>query len=108
MVAPSPDWFVGVSGLSLWDGDAWIESLSVDLKPYDAGTEQGDAFSLANPATVPQELIAMLGAPFAGQPVIGRLHFIRVPEAPQGQAILSGLLAVGLVARISTRASTKA
>ncbi len=54
MVAPSPDWFVGLSGLSLLDGQGeWLTSRSVDLFPYDAGTEDGTEFSLDNPATVP-------------------------------------------------------
>ena len=42
MVAPSPDWFVGVSGLTLLDAQGdWLASHSVDLYPYDAGTEEG-------------------------------------------------------------------
>ena len=58
MIAPSPDWFVGVSGLSLLDdAGQWRERLDVDLFPYDAGTEDGEEFSLSNPATVPQGVI---------------------------------------------------
>ncbi len=51
MVAPSPDWFVGVRGLSLFDTDAgdWKQTVVVDLKVYDAGTEDGVGFSLSNP-----------------------------------------------------------
>ena len=61
MIGPSPDWFVGVSGLSLLDGsDAWRPSHAVDLFPYDAGTENGEEFSLSNPATVPQGTIMSL------------------------------------------------
>ena len=58
MVAPSPDWFVGVSGLSLRNAtdDGWQPSLTVDLFPYDAGTE----FSLANSATSPQGTITSI------------------------------------------------
>ena len=52
MIGPSPDWFVGVSGLSLLDGsDAWLPSHAIDLFPYDAGTENGERFSLSNSAT---------------------------------------------------------
>ena len=58
MVAPSPDWFVGVSGLSLLDADgAWVESRTVDLFPWDAGTEDGTGFSLDNDPTSPQATI---------------------------------------------------
>ena len=61
MIGPSPDWFVGVSGLSLLDGsDAWRSSHTVDLFPYDAGTEDGENFSLSNPDTDPQGTITSL------------------------------------------------
>ena len=54
MVAPSPDWFVGVSGLLLLNSEGrWLRSHDVDLYPWDAGTEDGDEFTLANAATVP-------------------------------------------------------
>ena len=61
MIGPSPDWFVGVSGLSLLDvTDNWRQQHSVDLFPYDAGTEEGTEFSLSNPATVPQGVITSI------------------------------------------------
>ena len=62
MVAPSPDWFVGVSELSLRNtaDDGWQPSLTVDLFPYDAGTEEGTEFSLTNDATSPQGTIASI------------------------------------------------
>ena len=41
MIAPSPDWMIAVNSLNLWDTDMekWKESFTVDLFPYDAGTE---------------------------------------------------------------------
>ena len=48
MVAPSPDWFVGVSGLLLLNSEGrWLRSHDVDLYPWDAGTEDGDEFTLS-------------------------------------------------------------
>jgi hypothetical protein len=44
MVAPSPDWFVGVSGLSLFDGTDWVAERTVALQPWDAGTDAGASF----------------------------------------------------------------
>jgi hypothetical protein len=51
MVAPSPDWFVGVHGLSLFDDAAgdWKQTVTVELNVYDAGTEDGVSFSRSNP-----------------------------------------------------------
>ena len=79
MVAPSPDWFVGVSGLSLLDeqGD-WLASRTVNLYPWDAGTEEGTEFSLTNSATSPQETITSLRGmgKFSNEP-IATLTFTR-------------------------------
>ncbi len=49
MVAPSPDWFVGVSGLSLRNNadDGWQPTLTVNLFPWDAGTPDGVTDSTA-------------------------------------------------------------
>ena len=61
MIAPSPDWFVGVSGLSMLDSSGgWKASVSVDLYPWDAGTEEGTEFSLSNTATSPKGDITSL------------------------------------------------
>lgn len=61
MIGPSPDWFVGVSRLSLLDGsDSWRSSHTVDLFPYDAGTEDGEGFSLTNPSTSPRGVITSI------------------------------------------------
>ena len=61
MIGPSPDWFVGVSGLSLLDAqNEWLSQHQVDLFPYDAGTEEGTEFSLSNPATSPQGTITSI------------------------------------------------
>ena len=61
MIAPSPDWFVGVFDLSLLDAEGnWIEALTVDLHPWDAGTEEGDDFSFDNAATTPHGTITSL------------------------------------------------
>ena len=61
MVAPSPDWFVGVSGLPLLDDQGhWLRSREVNLYPWDAGTEEGSGFSLNNPATSPRGVITSI------------------------------------------------
>ena len=78
MIAPSPDWFVGVSGLSLLDAQGdWQASLTVNLYPWDAGTEGGAEFSLSNPATSPQGVITSLQGmgKFSNEP-IATLTFI--------------------------------
>lgn len=56
MIAPSPDWFVGVESLPLYENGQWRKKVVVDLFPWDAGTEDGTAFSGSNPDTVPQDI----------------------------------------------------
>ena len=78
MIGPSPDWFVGVSGLSLLDdSERWVSRHEVDLFPYDAGTEEGTEFSLNNPPTVPQGVITSIRGmgKFSDQPM-ARLTFV--------------------------------
>ena len=73
MIAPSPDWFAGVTGLSLLNGvGQWAESRSVVLFPLDAGTDSGTSYSAANDDTSPQEPItSMRGVtPFSRAPVV--------------------------------------
>ena len=61
MVAPSPDWFVGVSGLPLLDDQGrWLRTHELNLYPWDAGTEDGTEFSLSNAATNPRGVITSI------------------------------------------------
>ncbi|MDE2690349.1 MAG: spondin domain-containing protein [Acidobacteriota bacterium] len=86
MIAPSPDWFVGVSARSLLDDSGqWVDDLEVDLFPYDAGTEEGTEFSLDNPATVPQGTITSIRGmgKFADGPM-ARLTFERLEHEEPG------------------------
>lgn len=84
-IAPSPDWFVGVSGLSLQDDHDdhghWMTSHTVDLFPYDAGTEDGTMFSIDNADSMPVgSIMSARGvAPFSDQPM-ARLTFELVEE----------------------------
>ena len=107
MIAPSPDWFVGVSGLTLLDaGGDWVESLQVDLFPWDAGTEEGSGFSLSNSATSPQGVITNLrGTGKFSNARIATLTFTRqsVNIPPTGAPFITGAAEVGeeLTARTS-------
>ena len=84
MIGPSPDWFVGVSGVSLLDGsNQWRESHVVDLFPYDAGTEDGTEFTLSNDATVPQGVITRIAGTGKFSNVrMARLTFTRTTPPP--------------------------
>ena len=97
MVAPSPDWFVGVSGLSMLDNlGGWRESRTVELHPFDAGTEEGAEFSLTNDDTDPHERIgSLLGkGKFSAEPIatltFQRTAVVTVPAAPTDLTATAG------------------
>ena len=93
MIAPSPDWFVGVHDLSLTDSNGqWYETLTVSLDPYDSGTDNGGTYVATNSDTQPQEPIANIRGdfPFSNAPVAS-FTFTRTdvpvdspPAAPTG------------------------
>ena len=68
MVAPSPDWFVGLSGFDLRAGGFWNDSFSLPLTVWDAGTDSGSNFTSSDSDTVPKEPIQVLGAPLDDTP----------------------------------------
>ena len=60
MIAPSPDWFVGVNGiLLLKDGD-WVERLNIPLYALDAGTDSGSDYISPDSDTLPREVIKII------------------------------------------------
>lgn len=83
MVAPSPDWFVGVSALSLFDGGDWVQERVVSLRPWDAGTDSGVTFESRDRATAPREPITRIATgPLvvgADVPPMGTFTFRRLP-----------------------------
>ena len=62
MLAPTPDWFVGVSGIDLYRNGNWVADTAINLYALDAGTEDGDVFGYNNPVTAPQQNIHVLQA----------------------------------------------
>jgi len=83
MVAPSPDWFVGVSALSLFENGDWVREKEVALTPWDAGTDSGVNFVSTNRPTRPRQPISRItNAPLAVSGVaapLGRFTFRRLP-----------------------------
>lgn len=61
MIAPSPDWFIGISNLSLLDGpNSWKATFSMDVFPLDAGTDSGSNYEAADLITTPVDNITSL------------------------------------------------
>ncbi|MBT4485025.1 MAG: hypothetical protein HOC71_15275 [Candidatus Latescibacteria bacterium] len=81
MLAPSPDWFVGVAGLDLFSVDDWNGNIVVDLYLYDAGTDSGETYTAQNyPTPDPEKIRIIDGYAFTsgGKTVpVGTMTFIR-------------------------------
>lgn len=60
MLGPSPDWFVGVSGLSLYDNNSWATELELDLPLYDAGTKSDITPIMGGPDIIPPNPIGLV------------------------------------------------
>lgn len=100
MVAPSPDWFVGVAGLALFVDGHWLEQVRVPLYCYDAGTDSGTNYNSPNQVTMPAQPIALNpAAPFANGAVLGYMTFTRT-DGPISIAVpatgITGLVLLGL------------
>ena len=82
MVAPSPDWFVGVSALSLFENGDWVREKEVPLVPWDAGTDSGVTFLSADRPTRPREPISRITTPPLAESAVarpmGRFTFRRI------------------------------
>jgi len=82
MIAPSPDWFVGIRKRPLFvDGD-WLDDRTFQLHPYDAGTDSGVSYSSGNSVTnPPQNIRKITGFPFLNNGAVaplGTLRFERI------------------------------
>jgi hypothetical protein len=82
MVAPSPDWFVGVTGLALFENGQWVGERRVELIPWDAGTDSGATFTSPDRETAPRATISrILAAPLSPNGVarpMGTFTFTRL------------------------------
>ncbi|MDK2595771.1 spondin domain-containing protein [Pseudoalteromonas obscura] len=75
MVAPSPDWFIGIDSLLLFNDNQWVDEQTIQLKVYDAGSDSGTTFSAADSPTDPQATITLLSSERADTDFTNGVHF---------------------------------
>lgn len=82
MVAPSPDWFIGVSGIRLHENGSWVAEKQIELRVYDAGSDHGEVFTAPDDDANPKQPISSLTAAQTdfrnGLPAVGTFKFIRI------------------------------
>ncbi|CAG9772881.1 unnamed protein product [Ceutorhynchus assimilis] len=92
-IVPSPDWFIGIDSFDLCVNGNWLDSITVEVDPIDAGTDNGFTFTAPNWPTEPQgeayRITAQYPAHPAGSffypylkrlPPIATFQFIKVKE----------------------------
>ncbi|KAF7278441.1 hypothetical protein GWI33_008403 [Rhynchophorus ferrugineus] len=53
-IVPSPDWFIGIDSFDLCVNGNWLDSITIEVDPVDAGTDNGFTFTAPNWPTDPQ------------------------------------------------------
>lgn len=104
MIAPSPDWFVGVDDLALFQNGAWVDEIIVPLLAWDAGSDDGVAFTSFNADSNPKQPISLItGGPFSGSDPLGTFTFRRKAASveygtcanPKGSLSITGFPSIG-------------
>lgn len=78
MIAPSPDWFVANSNVSLIVDGEWIDQIELVVVLFDAGTDSGTDFTSPDNDTNPKEPVFLIAEPPLGNgltvsPSVGRI-----------------------------------
>lgn len=105
MLAPSPDWFVGVHGLSLFDQGWWVPEIVVTLFTYDAGTDDGTTYESTNADSSPPQPISLQGFPLEVGVPVGTMTIRRLPEPDQNLQLLASLALLALFRQLRRSAS---
>ena len=67
MLAPSPDWFVGLHDFELMPNGTWLEEAIIHAFTYDSGTDSGATYTSRNQATTPPTPITRVQVPLVYQ-----------------------------------------
>jgi hypothetical protein len=85
MIAPSPDWFVGVSNVKLYKNGSWVPSVTVKGYAYDSGGDKGKDYTSKDQDTMPKQKTKKAWSKhfiYKGSPnPIGTFVFTRVPSS---------------------------
>jgi hypothetical protein len=81
MIAPSPDWFAGVSNVALRKNGKWVEKITLKLWAWDAGTDGGTTYHAADADSQPRQSVRLNASPhFIGKDglrPVGTITFMR-------------------------------
>jgi len=82
MIAPSPDWFIGVHDVDLFSQGQWASMVTMQVGVYDSGSDSGLTFASPNQVTQPQEVVHTITTPPLAMngvvPSMGTMVFERI------------------------------
>jgi hypothetical protein len=78
MIAPSPDWFAGVAGVSLMEGGKFVAEKTVEMFAYDSGGDDGDTYTAADRDNSPKKATAKGSAKHFGGKPVARVTFRKI------------------------------
>ncbi|XP_034829165.1 spondin-1-like [Maniola hyperantus] len=70
-IIPSPDWFIGVDSLDLCIDSSWVDQITLDLEPLDAGAASGLTFTAPRWETSPPDPVTKHGPRHPNHPASG-------------------------------------
>lgn len=80
-MVPSPDWFVGIDAYDLCSEGNWIDIVTVEASPIDAGTDSGFTFTAPNWKTEPQEPIFKITSRYPRHPA-NSFYYPKLEDLP--------------------------
>ncbi|XP_065568346.1 spondin-1-like isoform X2 [Artemia franciscana] len=90
MLGPSPDWIVGASALELCLRNcSWVDSRTLNLYPWDAGTDSGITYMSANAPSHPREKIRRISSSWPADPRSPFYDPSNTPMKPVAKLVIS-------------------
>lgn len=60
MIAPSPDWYIAVVNINLFENNSFVNQKTVEAHVYDAGTDDGVTYTSPDEISDPQQPITLI------------------------------------------------
>ncbi|XKL60220.1 hypothetical protein PGB90_001236 [Kerria lacca] len=80
-IIPSPDWFIGLDSFNLCVNGNWLDSITVEADPMDAGTDNGFTFTAPNWPTQPQGVVFRMSNKYPSHPA-GSFYYPQLKRLP--------------------------
>ncbi|CAG2065296.1 unnamed protein product, partial [Timema podura] len=80
-LVPSPDWFVGLDSVELCSQGYWLDSISIQVGPIDAGSDNGLTFTSPDWSSEPPGPVNLITAHSPKHPA-GSFFYPDIQELP--------------------------